>query len=80
MKSNRSLPAAREAAAETQAMHELMELVRKYPEVNLLVFQLREAGRSWQELKTAVEAKVKAAPGGRGAAVNRAPRANSASG
>jgi hypothetical protein len=79
MKSNQFLPAGREAAAETQAKHELMDLVRNNPELNHLVFPLREAGHSWQELKTAVEARAKAARRGRGAAVSRAPRANPAS-
>ena len=60
MKSNRSLPAAREAAAETQAMHELMELVRKHPELNLLVFQLREAGRSWPDVLKLVRRRSRA--------------------
>jgi hypothetical protein len=59
MKSKRILPASREAAAETQAKHELMELVRNNPELSLLVFQLREAGRSWPDVKTARDAKLK---------------------
>lgn len=60
MKSNRSWPGAREAAAETQAMHELMELVRKHPELSLLVFQLREAGRSWPDVLKLVRRRLRA--------------------
>ena len=53
------MKANRDAAAETQAKHELMDLVRNNRELHLLVFQLRDAGRSWPEVKTAVETKVK---------------------
>jgi hypothetical protein len=51
----------KEAAAETKASHGVMELVRKNPELSLLVVQLHEAGRSWPDVKTAVEAKTKPA-------------------
>ena len=61
MKANRFLAANPGAAAETKAKHELMELVRENPELNLLAFQLREAGRSWHDLKTALEARIKMA-------------------
>ena len=51
----------KEAAAETKASHEVMDLVRKNPELSLMVVQLREAGRSWPDVKAAIEAKTKAA-------------------
>jgi hypothetical protein len=35
--------------------------VRKNPELSLLVVQLHEAGRSWPDVKAAVEAKLKPA-------------------
>jgi hypothetical protein len=57
----RFLPRSRAAAAETKASHEVMELVRKDAVLSLLVVQLREAGRSWAEVKAAVEAKSKRA-------------------
>ena len=49
----------KEAAAETKASHEVMELVRKNPELSFLVLQLHEAGCSWPDVKAAVEAKTK---------------------
>jgi hypothetical protein len=36
-----------------------MDLVREKPELSLLVVQLHEAGRSWPDVKAAVEAKLK---------------------
>ena len=45
MPARRYLPQGKEAAAETKASHEVMELVRENPELSLLVVQLREAGR-----------------------------------
>ena len=61
MKSKRRLlPATRGAAAETQAVHELMELVRNNPEANRLVFQLREAGRSWPDVLKVVRRRARA--------------------
>jgi hypothetical protein len=58
MKSRRFLPPRREAAVETKASHEVMDLVRQNPELGLLVIQLREAGRSWLFVKTEIEAKI----------------------
>ena len=58
MPARRFLPAGKEAAAETKASHEVMDLVRKHPELSLLVVQLREAGRSWPDVKAAIEAKT----------------------
>ena len=59
MPARRYLPQGKEAAAETKASHEVMELVRENPELSLLVVQLHEAGRSWPDVKSAVEAKTK---------------------
>ena len=61
MQAMRFLPLGKEAAAETKASHEVMDLVRKNPELSLLGVQLHEAGRSWPEVKAAVEAKAKPA-------------------
>ena len=58
MKARRFLPPRSEAAVETKASHEVMELVRQKPELGLLVIRLREAGRSWPDVKTEVEAKI----------------------
>jgi hypothetical protein len=58
MQSRRFLPPRSEAAVETKASHEVMELVRQNPELGLLVIQLREAGRSWLVVKTELEAKI----------------------
>jgi hypothetical protein len=58
MKSRRFLPPRSEAAVETKASHEVMELVRQNPELGLLVIRLREAGRSWLVVKTELEAKI----------------------
>ena len=59
MPARRYLPQGKEAAAETKASHEVMELVRKNPELSFLVVQLHEEGRSWPDVKAAVEAKTK---------------------
>ena len=61
MTARRFLPRGKEAAAETKASHEVMDLVRKHPELSLLVVQLHEAGRSWPDVKAAVQAKLKPA-------------------
>ncbi len=57
----RFLPPRRAASEETKASHEVMELVRKDPALGLLVIRLREAGRSWPDVKASVEARVKSA-------------------
>lgn len=72
MKSRRFLPPRSEAAAETKASHEVMDLVRKNPELGLLVIQLREAGRSWLAVKTEIEGKID--PERRGRSRGRATR------
>jgi hypothetical protein len=59
MPARRFLPPGKEAAAETKASHEVMDLVRENPELSLLVVQLHEAGRSWPAVKSAIEAKAK---------------------
>jgi hypothetical protein len=59
MTARRFLPRGKEAAAETKASHEVMDLVREKPELSLLVVQLHEAGRSWPDVKAAIEAKTK---------------------
>jgi len=59
MTARRFSPRGKEAAAETKASHEVMDLVREKPEPSLLVVQLHEAGRSWPDVKAAVEAKTK---------------------
>jgi hypothetical protein len=61
MQTKRFGPANPEAAAETRAKHELMDLVRNNPGLHLLLLQLREAGRSWPDVKTALEARFKPA-------------------
>ena len=61
MPARRFLPPSNAAAAATKASHEVMDLVRKNPELSLLVVQLHEAGRSWPDVKAAVEAKLKPA-------------------
>jgi len=61
MSANRFLPPGDAAAKATKASHEVMDLVREKPELSLLVVQLHEAGRSWPDVKTAIEAKTKPA-------------------
>jgi hypothetical protein len=55
------LPPGKEAAAETKASHEVMDIARENPELSLMVIQLHDAGRSWSDVKAAVEAKTKPA-------------------
>ena len=74
MKSRSFLPPRSEAAVETKASHEVMDLVRQNPELGLLVIQLREAGRSWLVVKTEIEAKINGAHRGRGN--GRVPRSS----
>ncbi len=66
MKSRRFLPPRSEAAVETKASHEVMVLVRRNPELGLLVIRRREAGRSWLVVKTEIEAKIGLTKQGRG--------------
>jgi hypothetical protein len=47
MKATRFLPPRKEAADQTKASHEVMELVRQNPKLSLLVIQLREAGAAY---------------------------------
>ena len=61
MPGRRFVPLGKEAAAETKASHEVMDLVRENRELSLMVFKLQEAGRSWPDVKAAVEAKTKPA-------------------
>ena len=61
MPGRRFLPLGKEAAAETKASHEVMDLVRKNPELSFMVIQLHEAGRSWPDVKTAIETRTKPA-------------------
>ena len=46
------------SAEETHASHEVMELVRNNSDLSLLVVQLREAGKSWRDVKAAIEAEI----------------------
>ncbi len=59
--SRRFSPLSREAEVETKASHQVMELVRKSPELSRLVVQLRDQGQSWRDVQAAIEAKVKSA-------------------
>jgi hypothetical protein len=61
MPARRFLPLGKDAAAETKASHEVMDLVRESPELSLMVFKLHGAGRSWPDVKAAVEAKMRPA-------------------
>ena len=61
MGTSRFLPLGSAAAAETKASHEVMDLVRENRELSLLVVRLHDAGRSWADVKAAVEAKMKPA-------------------
>ena len=65
MKAMRFLPPRKEAAGETKASHEVMELVRQNPKLGLRVIQLREAGRAWPDVKATIEAEKKTATQGR---------------
>jgi hypothetical protein len=40
------------------ASHAVLELVRTNPVLSLLVFQLREAGKPWREVKAEIEAEI----------------------
>jgi hypothetical protein len=46
------------AEAEMSASHAVMELVRTNSVLSLLVVRLREAGKSWREVKAAIETEV----------------------
>jgi hypothetical protein len=46
------------AAAEVSASHAVMELVRTNSVLSLLVVQLRDAGKSWREVKAEIEAEI----------------------
>jgi hypothetical protein len=59
MTANRFLPAGSEAAAEIQASHEVMDLVRGNTALSFLVVQLRHQSRSWRDVQAAIEAKIK---------------------
>jgi hypothetical protein len=59
MNSNRFLPAGREAAAEIQASHEVMDLVRGNPALSLLVIRLRDQCQYWRDVQAVIEAKIK---------------------
>ena len=61
MSANRFLPPGDAAAKATKASHEVMDLVREKPELSLLVVQLHEAGRSWPDVKAAIETRMKPA-------------------
>jgi hypothetical protein len=65
MKATRFLPPRKEAAEQTRASHEVMELVRQNPKLGLLVIQLREAGRAWPDVKARIEAEAKPPAQGR---------------
>jgi hypothetical protein len=57
MAATRPAPLA-SAEAETSASHAVMELVRTDSVLSLLVVQLRDAGKSWREVKAAIEAEI----------------------
>ena len=42
-------------AAETEASHEVMQLVRGNHALNRLVLRLRDNGLSWRDVKTAID-------------------------
>jgi hypothetical protein len=46
------------SAEETHASHEVMDLVRSDSDLSLLVIKLREAGKSWRQVKAAIEAEI----------------------
>jgi hypothetical protein len=46
------------AEAEMSDSHAVMELVRTNSVLSLLVVQLREAGKSWREVKAEIEAEI----------------------
>jgi hypothetical protein len=45
--------------AETEASHEVMQLVRGNPPLNRWVLQLRDNGLSWRDVKAAIAEKKK---------------------
>ena len=45
-------------AAETSASHAVMELVRSNSVLSLVVVQLRDAGKSWREVKAEIAAEI----------------------
>ena len=52
-------PAATTSAeAQMSASHAVMELVRSNSVLSLLVVRLREAGKSWREVKAEIEAEI----------------------
>jgi hypothetical protein len=57
MKSRQLVRPRREAAVETKASREVIDLVRQNPELGLMVIQLREAGHSWLVVKSEIAAK-----------------------
>ena len=59
MGAKRFLSPSRVAAVETKASHEVMDLVRGKPALSRLVVQLRDEGRSWRAVQTAIEAEIK---------------------
>ena len=46
------------AEAEMSASHAVMELVRTNSVLSLLVIHLREAGKSWREVKAEIEDEI----------------------
>ena len=46
-------------AAETRAIHEVMELVRGNSELSHMVIRLRGTGMPWHEVKAAIDAEAK---------------------
>jgi hypothetical protein len=46
------------AEAETSASHAVMELVRTNSVLSRLVVQLRDAGKSWRDVKAEIEAEI----------------------
>ena len=49
-------------AAETRAIHEVMELVRGNSELSHMVIRLRGTGMPWHEVKAAIDAEAKRQP------------------
>ena len=52
-------------AAETRAIHEVMELVRGNPALSSSVLRLRDNGLSWRDVKTAIDPKPAGGTGNR---------------
>jgi hypothetical protein len=55
---DRDGPPPLSSAEETHASHEVMELVRSDSDLSLLVVQLREAGKSWREVKAVMDTLI----------------------